>query len=376
MKKYNVLAVGVAITCPVAVSTLVGCDSAEPGGQGVQTQSELLTVADANGGNTVTAAANLSLDDWKRTTPSALPSKGGCFEISYPSAAWTEIPCAPVSKTPERPPLPATTTSLAQTASASSTGIVPLVYGGNDWAATVSDTTITKVEGSFPVTYGLSAGSEYTDMGNNNHALDSYVLQVNAGGFVPPGCRGHGSSCTGWQQFEYSSRFYSGVMMEFWMFNYVGDCTQQPGWYQWDASTCYTLTQVTSVPTSGTEIQNLGNLKLLGVANQSGYDKAILQVGSKQYAASANSSTLSLSKYWKQVEFNVLGDIACREAFFGPATILDVQTRVWTAKNTTTLNCVTNPMPIVTCESNNLAMWKSCMVTTGNPGTVWFYERD
>jgi hypothetical protein len=233
-------------------------------------------------------------DDWERSL-SRTPLKKGCFTASYPSVEWQEVPCAP-------PPSH------------------PFNIGGSpqsDWTATNSNVTrpLTGAVGSFDSITGVS--SITGRLGNNPVADDIFSLQINTNFFISTtNCKSAPSpapQCLGWQQFIFSNAHaststQSGVLMEYFMYNYAGQCP--PGWQPYAVGNGCTAFSLTT-PTTKQTAADLWRLRLWGQTDGT-YDRVMLTncptISNCEAHLSGYDSVLGLASGWQQAEFNVFGD--------------------------------------------------------------------
>lgn len=306
-------------------------------------------------------------DNWVPTMKSRPPSKEGCFQTSYPSEAWTEVPCA-------RPPTSGSSLAATSSMQANAATSSPQVVGNLiDFLAVVNTGVINSVEGNFPWTNNIQY--EYDAQ---TGIYNSYCLQVNSNGFQPPACAPYRrQGCYGWQQFEYSSVTLGGIFIEYWIFKYGGDCTKL-GLQQADPTTCHLVSTVAAVPL---DQASLGYIQLYAFANAGGNDQVWLVTGppgqQNIYLQLLSASTLSLYRGWKQAEFNVFGDWNYHEAVFNPGAWLEVQTTV-AASPGASVGCLYGGF---TGEWNNLTLYGSptCYLlgkSSSYSGGIYFYEYD
>jgi len=366
MKPYKALTLAVVLTYPAAVSMLSGCGSASlDDRETIGSVSEAVTTGDGSN--------SMSVENWKQVTRANPPPTAGCFAKSYPSNVWTQVPC--YTSTP-RPSLPDSMSASPLSAQGSPSG--GTVGNGNDFMATVTGTTIQAAVGTFPVVH--TTGEHDDASGDANR----YDIQLNTNLFTPSSCVG--SQCQAWHQFEYSSVWIGGVIMEYWYLHYGNGNPNDPnnkcpnGFAQYDESpgvfTCQHLSDNVKVPVQ--PVTNLGSLELYALPNyiNNGLDWVGLYVGSTQtwYTTSDSASTLLTYQYWNQAEFNIFGDWTLRLADFDPGTSIDVQEFVWRADGLLRApGCIASG---TTGETTNLSLppLSSCTKVAGNPGYIKFTE--
>jgi hypothetical protein len=227
-------------------------------------------------------------DDWERAL-ARTPLKKGCFTASYPSVDWQEVPCA-------SPPSH------------------PFNVGGSaqsDWTATNSNTTrpLTGARGSFDNVTGLNKITG--KVGNNPVADDIFSLQINTNYFNSPLCLSAPAAvppCYGWQQFIFSNHYASGVLMEYFLYNYTGPCPS--GWIPYSVSNgCTAFSSVMPV-----NKQTAANLWLLRLWAQTDgvYDRVMITscptAATCEVHQTGYDSVLGLAPGWQGAEFNVFGD--------------------------------------------------------------------
>jgi hypothetical protein len=144
--------------------------------------------------------------EWQRSISQIPTPKQGCFNSSYPSLEWHEVPCGQPSNFPNPP----------------ASGPQPNVVGnGNDITAVVTSPMILSATGSFDSVTPAGV-TESGRWGTNPNAANAFTLQINSQYFwLPPACNSL-ANCFGWQQFIYSQNQCGGpcVFMEYWLINY------------------------------------------------------------------------------------------------------------------------------------------------------------
>jgi hypothetical protein len=223
---------------------------------------------------------------WRTTikqTP--LPDKG-CFKASYPSTEWQQVTC---TIAPNRPYLPARGPKP------------PTVGNGTDFTGVVSG-LLSQAEGSFPFSSGISISH-------------SYSLQLNSNFFKTPAC----TSCSGWQQFIYSSSSPSAIYMQYWLLGYGTSCPS--GWTE-SSGSCYKNSSATDI--SGQPSTNLPYIYLTGKAS-GGTDTVLMDSPSGDISAVGADSVLDLEQGWNSAEFNVFGNGNGSEVSFSSDAALVVQ---------------------------------------------------
>jgi hypothetical protein len=245
------------------------------------------------------------MEAWRKAMARVpLPTKG-CFKASYPSTQWQEVQC---TTAPTRPYPPAR-------------GPQPATVGnGHDVSAEVSG-LLSEAVGSFDSVTGVTSETGQVG-GSGPQVANTFSLQLNTQFFSgTPACNGAAkpTACKGWQQFVYSNAGYA--FIQYWLIDYNTTCPS--GWFTSmpSASTidCY-KNGSNSVAVPPQLIADLVFLSLTGVANTTGgQDQIIMSVAGTLYTASNPANTLNLSQYWKEAEFNIVGD-CCSMPASGRAT--------------------------------------------------------
>jgi hypothetical protein len=255
------------------------------------------------------AAKSEGREAWRKSMERTPLPKKGCFNASYPSTEWKEVPCATA---PPPLQLPRLTQGTGR--------INPDTVGGGgstDFSAQTSGLISTAI-GSFnsvtPGTTEIGAGT-----------TDSFSLQLNSRPFTTTTCAGH-AGCQGWEQFVFAnnspSPYCTCIYVQYWMINW-GTTACPAGWSPVgvDCVTNSPATTVTGVPTS-----NLASQILTGKAI-GGTDTVILGSGGTLNAMGADS-TLNLEAAWNVAEFNVFGDGNSSQAVFSGGTTIVVKTTI------------------------------------------------
>jgi hypothetical protein len=264
--------------------------------------------------------------------------KAGCFEASYPSTDWREVPCAP-APSPTRRPTPYTV------------GGVNTPSGGIDYDA--SGSILTAV-GSFDSVNATSESGISPITGTN--APNTFSLQINTNRFV----YSNSTICTqpvqcgnAWQQFIFSTS-YSQVFIQYWLNAYGASCPT--GWQPDGNNNCYTQITGPSVPTQ--TISDLPQMSLTGTAGP-GYDQAILTTPVKAYTLTTQTSVLNLNGSWRTAEFNIFGD----GTYNGNPNVANFNAGATLAVRTSVVNATTAPTCVAqtfTAEMNNLTLVRPC----------------
>ena len=286
--------------------------------------------------------------EWQKAMlKQGLPKKG-CFNASYPDAAWTEVPCAVA---PQIPYLP-------------THGTAPATVGnGTDFSAQVSGSTyISSAVGSFPRTTNVTSES---DGGFSN----KFSLQINSGFFATTACDSAGdpASCKGWQQFIYSTTS-AAAFMQYWLLNYTSSTVTCPAGWNTYRSGCWKNSSAAAVPAQ--TITNLGNLDLTGQAVSAGNDTVTMSVSGTLYSTNGADSVLNLASGWQAAEFNIVGDGDGAEAVFNTGATI----RVLTSIDDGTTNAPSCSPTGYTGETNSLTLGNSCCPTGGTSPGITFMQ--
>lgn len=284
-------------------------------------------------------------DDWTaQMTQLAMPSKG-CFTAKFPKLEWSEATCeAP----PDLPYPPAHGKHNPQ-----------VVGGGTDYVATVGG-IMNSATGSFPAVTGVTSESGLVG-GAGSPVADTYSLQLNTDFFATSVCAGH-ASCSGWQQFIYSSSNQR-IFIQYWLIKYNATCPASWTAFMFPGSTdiyCYrngpNATTVAKQP-----ITSLGSLTLTGNANSGGTDAVIMATPGGTLSAANQDSILNLAAAWKSAEFAIVGDCCGSEATFNAGATLGVRVVVHDG----TTNAPSCTIAGTTGETNNLTLVGTGVLAVG-----------
>ncbi len=320
------------------------------------------------------------LKTWHDDLKNYAPLESGCFHTAYPSVQWEKVPCG--SK-------PAFVSAHAQAARAAAAAAahrdnIPLETAGNghDFVAQTAGITQSGL-GTFPLVKNVTSEKGVGVAAYGGGGLlgkNEYSLQLNSD--INPssaGCSAFGyASCYVWEQFVYSTAYQSypaQVFIQNWVFPSPTDYSNRgcpSGWNDASSSgnpACYANSAATNVP--NVAATGLASLKLSGSIS-SGRDTAIFTYGTQAYSASESDATVHLSSWWKQSEFNVVGNAGGSEAVFNTGASITVNLAVKDG-STNAPTCLTNAG--TTGESNNLNLG-TCQTSAGtNPG-ITFTESD
>jgi von Willebrand factor type D domain len=272
-----------------------------------------------------TKPSSLELKAWRATMTRTPQLKPGCFEATYPSTEWHEVPCMPAPNRPYKPaegPRPST------------------VGNGNDYAAQVAG-TISSARGSFD-----------TDTGFEFNPVFFYSLQLNTNTFKTSLCDGaaNPATCLGWQQFVFSNPMQA-AFMQYWLIDYGPQC---PSGWTGLGSHCRTKSGSSSI-TSPQE--NPVFVELQGTAGSGGaMDVFIVTwLGGSMMTKVSNPPVFDLASVWKVAEFNVFGDGDGKQAILPPGNMI-----VRTTVNDGTTNFPTCLTTGFSGETNNYTLVPPC----------------
>jgi len=287
-------------------------------------------------------------EEWQRAMSQVPVPKKGCFNSSYPSLEWREVPCGQPSKFPNPP----------------AGGPRPNVVGnGNDITAVVTGPNISSATGSFDsVTPGVTISGPY---GGNPNAANAFTLQINSQFFTTPACGGV-LGCLGWQQFIYSQNQCGGpcVFMEYWLINFGPACPAGQPWIQAGNSCWFNSASTPAPAVTAAQLQGTTLTGTAGAAN----DTVVLTSPGGNANALAADNVVSLSQQWNTAEFNIFGDCCNAQTNFSAGTTVVTRTRV--------INGTNNPPTCVaqgfTAETNNLSFGPAAPAASGAGPAVIF----
>ena len=301
-----------------------------------------------------------------------LPKKG-CFNATYPSTEWHEVPCGP----PSRHPNPPAKGPRSDT-----------VGNGTDFVAQTSGLISTAV-GSFNSV--IDAKSVQGDVGGSAPQQSGvFMLQINTQFFSsPPACKGI-QGCRGWQQFLFSQTqgpppgpgqqsVVSGttpvVFMEYWLLGYGQECPSTPpvaggtSWMPDGDGDCWANGPTTYVPPQ--TVASLAGLVLTASTNAAAQDTVALETTNGEVVANGGDSVLALAKFWNAAEFNVFGDCCLTQTVFNNGSTIEVKTSIDDG-TTNAPDCPSNGG--TTGETNNLSIVSPCWTTGGTSPAIEFTE--
>jgi hypothetical protein len=251
------------------------------------------------------------LEAWRESMAQIPLPKKGCFEASYPSKEWREVPSA---KAPPHPMLPGR-------------GPRPLIVGNlNNVSAQAPTGLISSATGSFDSVTGVT--SEIGPINGTGSAVaNAYTLQLNMNFF--PSTVGGAAECNGWEQFVFENdggtSTTGAVFIQYWLLNY-GTSSPGPGWNQQSGTeNWYKNSSNVSAPDSQ-PIGNLANLSLGGTVSSSG-DSYFFSTGSSMYAGTGDN-LVNAAAGWIAAEFGVFGDGGGGEASFNSGSTIVTRTKI------------------------------------------------
>ncbi len=308
--------------------------------------------------NAATVLPALEVETWRQSMQLLPLPKEGCFQASYPSTSWQEVPC---TTAPAYPQLPGSRSH------ASSVG------NGNSYTAQVQG-SITSVVGSFDSITGLTSevGTQFSSACASpvTNVPNTFTLQINTNVFSTGtlGCDQR-RSCKGWQQFIYSNT--GKAYVQNWLIDYGTPCPQD---WTADGDDCYLSQTAASVPT-----QDIGYLARLGMTaiSTNRMNTVILSIKrsdsspADQLIAMGQEDILNLAPGWNSAEFNIFGDGCKSQAIFNAGTALKVRTNI-SANPTGSIACLAKGF---TEETNNLDL-RNCSSYggAGLPAGIMFEE--
>lgn len=326
-------------------------------------------------------ATEQQLKSWHENLKNYAPLESGCFTTAYPSVQWQKVDCG------GKPTFVAGHRRAAEAAAAQQNRhekISLMTAGnGNDYVAQTAGITQSSL-GTFPTAKGVTSEKSVGVAaygGGGELGSNEYSLQLNTD--IDPSataCSAFGySSCYVWEQFVYSTayqRYAAEVFIQNWVFPSTADYNRlgcPSGWE--DASStgspaCVRNSNATTVPNVSPTA--LASTKLSGAVVSGGKDTVIFTYGTSAYSATEADSTVHLSSWWKQSEFNVVGNAGGSEAVFNKGVSLTLNL---TAKDGSTKapTCLANSG--TTGESNNLNLG-ACSTTAGTTPSITFTESD
>jgi hypothetical protein len=274
------------------------------------------------------------LKAWRISMAQTPLPKKGCFEASYPSIEWREVPSRKASPPPMMP----------------RRGPKPLTVGnGNDVSAQAPTGLISSATGLFDSVTGVTSES-------GSGVANAYTLQLNTNFFLlPPGLfPGAAAGCRGWEQFVYYNDGTSATGMVFIQYWLIGYGTTSPGtdWTNGGGtnwvilSWANTVGNVLGVPNQ--PITNLASLSIGGTVSTSA-DSIFFSIGSTVYSATGGN-VVNAAAGWNAAEFGVFGPGNSSAAIFNTGSTIHQRTEI-TYGGTAAPLCLAQGF---TGETNNL----------------------
>jgi hypothetical protein len=280
------------------------------------------------------------LEAWRISMAQIPLPKKGCFEASYPSKEWREVPS---TKAPPYPMVPRR-------------GPKPLIIGnGNYVSAEAPSGLISSATGSFSSVTGVTSESGQINA-TGPMVANAYSIQLNTN-FFPSTVAGSPTGCRGWEQFVFANYGTSGsgfAFIQYWLLNYLNTSPPGTGWNQWvvDPTFWYKNSIMSSV-VPNQPITNLANLRLRGTVSASA-DSYFLSTGSMMYAGTGDNA-VNAAAGWNTAEFCVVGNAGGGQANFNSGSTIVVRTQIIYGGTAPPL-CVTDGY---TGETNNLSFGPS-----------------
>jgi Bacterial Ig-like domain (group 3) len=258
---------------------------------------------------------------WRKVITRVRFPKPGCFNASYPSTEWKEVPCST-----KPPPL-----QLPPPGQGAGRVILENVGLGdsNDWAAGVSG-LISTAEGEI---ISVTPGTTETD--SLTTESDQFSLQLNSQHFTTPLCNGGNAGCYGWQQFVFANQGGMGLssqavaFIQYWLVNWGTTPCPGEAWRQ-QGSDC--IINVANNPTTwgALSASSLSGATVTAHAGQSAsdLDNVMVVTASGNAQATATANYLNLNVIWNAAEFNVFGYGYGSTANFSNGTTVVVKTGV------------------------------------------------
>ena len=252
------------------------------------------------------------LEAWRVSMAQIPLPKKGCFEASYPSKEWREVPSAkapPYPMLPRRGPRPDT------------------VGNGQNVSAQAPSGLISSATGSFDSVAGVTSESGQIN-GTGPAVANAYTLQLNMNPF--PSTVGGPAGCQGWEQFVFENDGdtsftspFAFVYIQYWLLNY-GPNSPGPGWNQFGLS--WYKNSSNSSGLFKLAIGNLANLSLGGTVSASG-DSYFFSAGSSMYAGTGDN-LVNAAAGWNAAEFGVFGDAGGGQANFNSGSAIVTRTQI------------------------------------------------
>src|SRR5262249_13519712 len=289
------------------------------------------------------------LEAWHATMSRTPVPKEGCFNSSYPSTNWQEVPCS------TEPARPHPRLFVPET-----------LGGGNDVSALVTG-SLTSATGSLL----QSNVVQESDPGGQN----TYSLQLNTNRFNSAALCAGRAGCVGWQQFVRENP--GDVFIQYWLLNHGNPCPAKPAGFTRDwtffagdvsrglVSGCFIDGNHSTVPQL--QLSDLEGMRVTGNTSPSA-QSVIFQALNFVITSQDPGDLLAIGNQWNQAEFNIFGACCGNQATFGAASEIVVQLAV----NNGTANAPFPSSTGFTAETNNLNLVSpTCRIGGPAPAIVF-----
>jgi hypothetical protein len=330
-------------------------------------------------------------DAWAHTMHHTPAPKEGCFETSYPSTQWQEVPCDPPPGNHTAPPKERNSNNASHEAVGGS--------AGNDLVAQApSGQFFATVTGKFLKVRNVT--SETGVGGQGILGPNEYMLQVNTNFNTYSNACGTYAYCAPWVQFLLATNTFESftsttktnktqVYIEYWLLNYGLYSTSGPNTcpsgfvfgqknFRGPGINCLQNTAAKTIYNGQIPITDLADLSMSASAAAGGYDQVTATYKTDAKTVQVLDSYTDIASVWNQAEFNVLGNNGGSEAQFNDGTALILETEVtYGSAATTAPTCKHNAG--TSGESNNLNFVPStasplCCYNSGANPWIQFME--
>ncbi len=322
---------------------------------------------------------------WRKSMTSASLPKPGCFQTSFPSTTWEEVPC---KTTPHGPFVPAGGGVRPRAA------LERVGNGVGDFASEVASGSIQWSEGSFPALKNVTSVSDDCPTDGSFPSCvaglgsGQFSLQMNTNTFSTSVCPASAPDCQGWVQFVYTTSGLPEVFMQYWLINFCPSSSTScscpssstviwqsfnnknaEGTNQWDCWTPFAPSQTVS---PSPLVTDLDKVVLTGTTGATNTVFMFFPPATLVAQASLDDAVGLNSGDWKETEFNIFGAGNGTEADFNANANLTVQTLTFPdpypdQSVTTPTECDSASF---TGETNNRSTYQCWTV----PGGVQFTE--
>ena len=323
-------------------------------------------------------------DAWRRSMTRASLPKPGCFQTSFPSTTWEEVPC---KTTPHGPFVP------ARGGVRPGAALERVGDGVGDFVSEVLSGSIQWSEGSFPA---LKHVTSVTDECPTDGSFPSCVtglgagqfsLQMNTNTFSTSVCPASSTDCKGWVQFVYTTSGSPEVFMQYWLIDFCPSsstscsCPSSPtvtwqsfnnkgtsGTNQWD---CWTPFAPSETVFPSPLVTDLEKVVLKGTTGATNTVFMFFPPATLAAQASLDDAVGLNSGDWTETEFNIFGAGNGTEAVFNANASLTVQTLTFpdpypNQSMTTPTECDSTSF---TGETNNRSTYQCWTVPGGSQFT-------